>query len=65
MTRPENVRGVLAPHVCVCVCVCFRRANARSQSSTVDRRPSRVSRRFSRARVRRRVLNMRDEETSE
>ena len=47
-----------APRVCVCARVCFRRANARPQSSTVDRR-------FSRARVRRRVLNMRDEETSE
>ena len=64
MTRPENVRGVLAPHVCVCVCVCVFSARERS-FSVIDRRPSRVSRRFSLARVRRRVLNMRDEETSE
>jgi len=34
-----------APRVCVCVRVCFRRANARPQSSTVDRRPSTVDRR--------------------
>ena len=34
-----------APRVCVCARVCFRRANARPQSSTVDRRPSTVDRR--------------------